>query len=151
MGNFDEMPAVPYRPPQLYLSLGSTPPVRAAQLSSHWEPPGGQAFSASALHPLDFFGPINEREVSHFIIILSNSTEIELQFNDDFLPHTVYMRQWSAQLAEIGRDAMDDYELIELNSSNTFLVDENSNDYIYCIKAVWPYGYQFYTFRIHMR
>jgi hypothetical protein len=150
------VPALPV-PPQLFVSLGGAQRVRAAQLSNTWETPDGQGFSASAYHPLDFFGRDHCPDfiiVEHFIITHNGSgSEVALQFDGNLPPDAVQVQRWNAALAtnEINMRAWNQYESVAL-SDNTFIVSESDNDYIYEVRATWSQeyqGYQFYTFRIN--
>jgi len=148
-------PTMPNRsiPPQLHLQVGAAQPVRAAQLSNIWNTPDGRGFSASGHHPLDFFGLDHCPSfliVEPFIIDLnlSTSAEIALQFGDNLPPETMRVHRWNAALAGADRRMWNNFEVVTV-SNNIITVPASTNDYIFEVRADWPQGYQFYTFRIN--
>lgn len=161
---------IPKRTPQLYVSFRTENlPIQqfqAAQLSADWDPnigtdgqligdgPWTGGFSASAGHPLDIF-VLDFYDSDGITFYLDGvDGEIELQFGDNFPPHSVYVRRWPATFAvpvDGGGSDMDlwaQYELIAIVDA-IIHINDNGNDYIYKVEARWPQGFSFYTFRIN--
>jgi len=154
---------VPESRPRLYLVFetenSSLQYFESAQLSGSWGwscigadhcTEGG--YSASADHPLDFW--IAEewtQDILDRYLVYLNSTEgrVELQFSDDFLPHTIYVRRWHEEfLGQGASDIIFQYESIELDG-HTFYITNDGHDYIYEVRAIWAQGNSSYTFRIN--
>jgi len=153
-------PNVPEKTPRLYISFISEDLlpqyVQVAQLMHDWDPGTTDrrgrfigAYCASGEHPLDFWRESWECiDFSAFRFHLeATGVEIELQFSDDFPPHTVSARRWSAEFIGQVCDMQFRYEPVEIND-NIIPVSDDGNDYIYEIDAIWEQGRSRYTFRL---
>jgi len=169
-GTVDYGVSIPTHTPQLYVNFHteglSIQHFRAVQLSNDWFPnfddegeslSGG--YSASSHHPLDVWA----LDLSDFwtvdldtITLRLNGAdgEMEIQFSDNFPPHTVYVRRWPAEFSVSVNDGGSDmdlwsqYELVEINN-NIIRISNDSRDYIYEVEARWSQGWSSYTFRIN--
>jgi len=161
---------IPARTPQLYVRFRTeglpAQQFRAAQLSTDWDPtigadgqrigdgPWTGAFSASSPHPLDIF-VLDFYDSDGITFYLDGiDGEMELQFGDNFPPHSIYVRRWNAEFAVSVNGGGSDmalwpqYESVEENG-NIVLISDDGNDYIYEVDARWLQGRSFYTFRIN--
>ena len=166
----EDSASVPTYAPQLYVNFHTDSLTmqrfRAVQLSNDWFPnfddegeslSGG--YSASSHHPLDVWA----LDLSDFwtvdldtITLRLNGAdgEMEIQFSDNFPPHTVYVRRWPAEFSVSVNDGGSDmdlwsqYELVEINN-NIIRISNDSRDYIYEVEARWSQGWSSYTFRIN--
>ena len=142
----------PAQTPQLSVRLRTesapTQHLQTAQLSNNWDI-GTRAYCISSFHPLDFW---TESWVyidfDAFVLQLDGADgEIDLQFSNNFLPHTVYVRRWNAKFVGQAFDMQFEYEPIEI-SNHIIRVSDDGNDYIYEVEAIWAHGRSSYTFRI---
>lgn len=162
-----EIPALPPGLSVRFSTEGSpAQELQTAQLSATWDPnidaegnriedgPWSGVMNASADHPLDIFVLDFNNSDGLTVYLDGADGKIELEFSNNFLPHSVYVRRWNAEFAVSVNGGGSDmalwsqYESVTV-SDNIIFISDDGNDYIYEVDAIWPQGRSSYTFRIN--
>jgi hypothetical protein len=150
-------------PPSLDVVLragdGSEQQVRAAQLTYGWHgvDENGNDFGieSDSVHPLQLDFANGYEAITLFQSNTTNgdvisSSEIVMQFSDDYPPLSVSVQRWDAMHAGTGSEVenfFDKGEPVEI-FANTYLAVDDEHDYIYEVYANWAEGNSYYAFRV---
>jgi len=142
----------PTESPNLYAILTiegqSTQRIRAIQGVTNWFWNGGGYMSDSA-HPLQ----LNQRNFDTATLSLHGADgEIVLELSGNYPPTSIYARRWRAEYATGGQptdEMFDNWEPIEVDGT-VMRINNNGEDYIYEISAIWPDTDSFATYALRV-